>query len=165
MRLSPALPEGQPVGPSGPLQTGKDSPKPRAPPPPLRMTVSSAPTTPVCRPLPPNRFATARTATETALQSPATAPGPHLALRPHPAQHRTGPTTTTPPSHCQICPNQGSIRGRGGWGGGWDLKVCVSKMAQPDFPCCKICFPTMVTLVWGGGGPGEGEYPYGVRPF
>ena len=50
----------------------------------------------------------------------------------------------------------------GGWagkhwkgGGGCETQKFVHlKMARPDFPNGKIsCFPTMVTLVWGGGGP------------
>ena len=41
---------------------------------------------------------------------------------------------------------QGSIRGGGGRGGVWDPKVCVPKMAQPDFPNGKFrFFPTMIT--------------------
>ena len=54
-----------------------------------------------------------------------------------------------------------SAQGAGEWGGGgWDPKICVPKMAQPDFPDRKFrSFPTMVILVWGGGGGGFGGMP------
>ena len=46
----------------------------------------------------------------------------------------------------------GPSMGERGGGGVWDPKVCVPKMARPDFAGCKFRFPPMVTLVWGGGG-------------
>ena len=43
----------------------------------------------------------------------------------------------------------------------WDPNFCVPKMARSDFSTGKFqFFPTMVTLVWGGGGSS-----YVVRPF
>ena len=46
------------------------------------------------------------------------------------------------------------------WGGGgevWDPKVCVPKMAQPDFPSCEFrCFPRQSLWSGGGGGLGAG---------
>ena len=39
----------------------------------------------------------------------------------------------------------------GGGGGGWDPKICVPKMAQPDFPCCKFPFFPLWSI-WSGGG-------------
>ena len=53
---------------------------------------------------------------------------------------------------------------RGGGGEGvWDPKNCVQKMARSD---CKFSFfPTMVTLVCGGGSRGGGGSSYGCRPF
>ena len=39
-----------------------------------------------------------------------------------------------------------------GGGGVWDPKVCVPKMARPDFPDCKFRFFPRLSLCSGGGG-------------
>ena len=42
----------------------------------------------------------------------------------------------------------------GGGGGGWDPKVCVPKMARPDFPNDKFPFFPQRSLWPGGRSPG-----------
>ena len=64
------------------------------------------------------------------------------------------------PDHINMGPRrllQGCVR-RGEGLGGLGPKSLCTKMARQDFPNGKfiVFLPTMVTLVWGGGGPGGG---------
>ena len=68
------------------------------------------------------------------------------------------------------CMYHGQDIGRVGEGGGLGLgpKVCVPKMARPDFPNCKFCFfPHEGPFGLGKGSTGGGGDPSsdGVRPF
>ena len=75
------------------LEVGVLPPPP--PNPPSGMTVSSAPTASVHPPMPSNRFATAHTATEAALQPPVTAGAAPL----EPSQKPAAPSSAALPAH------------------------------------------------------------------
>ena len=88
----------------------------------------------------------------------------------HQQEASEGAPAHRPKGPCAFRPRQRGKEHAGrvcvwGGGGGRPLrggglgKVCVPKVTQPDCPFCKFrFFPTMITLVWGGGEGVLGEH-------